>query len=152
MHKRKRSLTVSVDSCILTLSRKRSVITQENFEVKQPRNQQEIPYCYWVIPLLLSFVDSFIAFWMRRLVSIPFPYFIDMGVFLFEPRQANMCLEHSVMTNFNCACPAIQRGQGSGFPSDGSSWFTACMSEQRRFWRDCADAQARLNLLCSHRR
>ena len=23
--------------------------------------------------------------------------------------------EHSVMTNFNCACPAIQRGQGSGF-------------------------------------
>ena len=29
---------------------------------------------------------------------------------------------------------------------------TACMSEQRRFWRDCADAQARLNLRCSHRR
>ena len=26
------------------------------------------------------------------------------------------------------------------------------MSEQRRFWRDCADAQARLNLRCSHRR
>ena len=60
--------------------------------------------------------------------------------------------EHSVMTNFNCACPAIQRGQGSGFLSEGSSWFTACMSEQRRFWRDCADAQARLNLRCSHRR
>ena len=60
--------------------------------------------------------------------------------------------EHSVMTNFNCACPAIQRGQGSGFLSEGSSWLTACMSEQRRFWRDCADAQARLNLRCSHRR
>ena len=30
-------------------------------------------------------------------------------------------------------------------------WLTACMSEQRRFWRDCADAQARLNLRCSHR-
>ena len=29
--------------------------------------------------------------------------------------------EHSVMTNFNCACPAIQRGQGSGFLSEGSS-------------------------------
>ena len=60
--------------------------------------------------------------------------------------------EHSVMTNSNCACPAIQRGQGSGFLSEGSSWLTACMSEQRRFWRDCADAQARLNLRCSHRR
>ena len=59
--------------------------------------------------------------------------------------------EHSVMTNFNCASPAIQRGQGSGLLSEGSSWFTACMSEQRRFWRDCADAQARLNLRCSHR-
>ena len=34
--------------------------------------------------------------------------------------------EHSVMTNFNCACPAIQRGQGSGFLSEGSSWLTAC--------------------------
>ena len=60
--------------------------------------------------------------------------------------------EHSFMTSFNCACPAIQRGQGSGFLSEGSSWFTACMSEQRRFCRDCADAQARLNLRCSHRR
>ena len=29
--------------------------------------------------------------------------------------------EHSVMTNFNCACPAIQSGQGSGFLSEGSS-------------------------------
>ena len=56
------------------------------------------------------------------------------------------------MTNFNCACPAIQRGQGSGFLSEGSSRLSACMSEQRRFWRDCADAQARLNLRCSHRR
>ena len=52
-------------------------------------------------------------------------------------RVKRICVfEHSVMTNFNCACPAIQRGQGSGFLSEGSSWLTACMSEQRRFWRD----------------
>ena len=70
----------------------------------------------------------------------------------YEPRQANCVFEHSVMTNFNCACPAIQKGQGSGSLSEASSWLTACMSEQRRFWRDCADAQARLNLRCSHRR
>ena len=68
-------------------------------------------------------------------------------------RVKRICVfEHSVMTHFNCACPAIQRGQGSGFLSEGSSWLTACTSEQRRFWRDCADAQARLNLRCSHRR
>ena len=60
--------------------------------------------------------------------------------------------EHSVMTNFNCACLAIQRGQGSGFLSEGSSWLTACMSEQRRFWWDCADAHACLNLRYLHRR
>ena len=78
---------------------------------------------------------------------------------LHDPMQYHMwhvkriCVfEHSVMTNFNCACPAIQWGQGSGFLSESSSWFTACMSKQRRFWRDCADVQARLNLRCSHRR
>ena len=69
-----------------------------------------------------------------------------------SPVKRICVFEHSVMTNFNCACPAIQRGQGSGFPSKGSSWLTASMSEQRRFWRDCTDAQARLNLRCSHRR
>ena len=72
---------------------------------------------------------------------------INMG------RVKQICVfEHSVMINFNCAWPAIQRGQGSGFLSEGSSWLTAFMSEQWRFWRDCADAQARLNLRCSHRR
>ena len=69
-----------------------------------------------------------------------------------SPVKRICVFEHSVMTNFNCACPAIQRGQGSGFLSESSSWLTACMSEQRRFWRDCADEQARLNLRCSHRR
>ena len=68
-----------------------------------------------------------------------------------SPVKRICVFERSVMTNFNCACPAIQRGQGSGFLSEGSSWLTACMSEQQRFWRDCTDAQARLNLRCSHR-
>ena len=69
-----------------------------------------------------------------------------------SPVKRICVFEHSVMTNFNCACPDIRRGQESGFLSEGSSWLIACMSEQRRFWRDCADAQARLNLRCSHRR
>ena len=69
-----------------------------------------------------------------------------------SPVKRICVFEHSVMTNFNCACPAIQRSQGSGFLSEGSSWLIACMSEQRRFWRDCADAQACLNLRCSHMR
>ena len=60
--------------------------------------------------------------------------------FLYLWRVKRICVfKHSVMTNFNCACPAIQE---SGFLSEGSSWLTTCMSEQRRFWRDCADAFA----------
>ena len=59
---------------------------------------------------------------------------------ILSPVKQICVFEHSVMTNFNCACPAIQRGQRSGFLSEGSSWLTACMSEQRRFWRDCTDA------------
>ena len=75
--------------------------------------------------------------------------FILMWCNIHLGRVKRICVfEHSVMTNFNCACPANQRGQGSGFPSEGSSCLTASMSEQRRFWRDCTDAQARLNLCC----
>ena len=37
-------------------------------------------------------------------------------------RVKRICVfEHSVMTNFNCQCPAIQRGQGSGFLSERSA-------------------------------
>ena len=39
-----------------------------------------------------------------------------------SPVKRICVFEHSVMTNFNCACPAIQRGQGCGFLSEGSSW------------------------------
>ena len=45
-----------------------------------------------------------------------------------SPVKRICVFEHSVMTNFNCACPVIQSGQGSGFLSEGSSWLTACMS------------------------
>ena len=83
-----------------------------------------------------------------------YSYFVCLWSLMFHmsPAKRICVFKHSVMTNFNCACPAIQRGQGSGFLSEGSSWLTICMSEQRRFWRDCADAQARLNLRCSHMR
>ena len=87
---------------------------------------------------------TFLKFWINNVhFQVNYKY---MG-----PVKRFCVFEHSVMTIFNCACPAIQRGQGSGFLSEGSSWLTACMSEQRRFRRDCADAQARLNLCCSHR-
>ena len=38
-----------------------------------------------------------------------------------SPDKRICVFEHSVMTNFNCACPAIQRDHGSGFLSEGSS-------------------------------
>ena len=45
-------------------------------------------------------------------------------------RVKRICVfEHSVMTNFDCACLAIQRGQESGSLSEGSSSLNACMSE-----------------------
>ena len=78
--------------------------------------------------------------------------YVNFSILFMSPAKRICVFEHSVITNFNCACPAIQRGQGSGFLSEGPSWLTACISEQRRFWRDCADAQAGLNLRCSHRR
>ena len=93
-----------------------------------------------VLVLLLGFVSAYES-------KIKSKYAKHMS-----PVKRICVFEHSVMTNFNCACPAIQMGQGSGFLSEGSSRLTACMSEQRRFWRDCADAQARLNLRCSHMR
>ena len=47
-----------------------------------------------------------------------------------SPVKRICVFEHSVMTNFNCACPAIQRGQGSGFLSEGSSWLTARIGDK----------------------
>ena len=38
-----------------------------------------------------------------------------------SPVKRFCVFKHSVMTNFNCACSDIQRGQGSGFLSEGSS-------------------------------
>ena len=44
-------------------------------------------------------------------VSASFHFYIYVHV----DRVKRICVfEHSVMTNFNCACPAIQRGQRSG--------------------------------------
>ena len=57
----------------------------------------------------------------------PFLFFSEIiGLLLLvtnymSPVKRICVFEHSVMTNFNCACPAIQRGQGSGFLSEGSS-------------------------------
>ena len=44
------------------------------------------------------------------------------------------------------ACAAIQWGLMSDFWSDSSSTSIVHVCDQRRLWRDCADAQARLSL------
>ena len=43
------------------------------------------------------------------------------GTLCMSPVKRICVFEHSVMTNFNCACPVIQRGKGSGFLCEGSS-------------------------------
>ena len=68
------------------------------------------------------------------------------------PRQANLCLRAFRHDKFYLRMPSHSEGPGIWF----SVWrflLTHCLYErERRFWRDCADAQARLNLRCSHRR
>ena len=54
-------------------------------------------------------------FFLSYFIAIPFCFY-NMG-----PVKGICVFDHSVMTNFNCACPAIQRDQGSGFLSEGSS-------------------------------
>ena len=126
------------------------------------RQQQNVrPYDAMKTWYVVSFHSCSLWHWLKNIIifffrthstfSLPCKT-LRQYVSHMSPVKRICVFEHSVMTNFNCACPAIQRGQGSGFLSEGSSWLNACMSEQRRFWRDCADAQARLNLRCSHRR
>ena len=55
----------------------------------------------------------------------------------------------SVESIFQCACPTFCGGHMSCSLAEVSLWPTAYVSEQHRLWRDCADAQARLNLSCS---
>ena len=60
----------------------------------------------------------------RSFSDLPIPHFLLLFTLAQEygPRQANLCLRaFLVMKNFNCSCPVIQRGQGSGFLSEGSS-------------------------------
>ena len=45
----------------------------------------------------------------------------DVDVHDLGPVKRICVFEHSIMTNFNCACPAIERGRGSVFLSEGSS-------------------------------
>ena len=53
---------------------------------------------------------------------VSFPCLKTHSIVSYMSPVKRICVfEHSVMTNFNCPCPAIQRGQGSGFLSEGSS-------------------------------
>ena len=52
----------------------------------------------------------------------------------------------SVNSFFKRACASIQLGKLSNFWSDTSSTSILQVCEQRRLWRDCTEAQARLRL------
>ena len=88
------------------------------------------------------------ALWSSEVCSSLCCYFSSKSSF--EPRQVNLCLR------------AWQILTAHALPFRGARDLAFCLmvpldsvlvlGEQRRFWRDCADAQARLNLRCSHRR
>ena len=88
-----------------------------DFRIKQSINQRMI-HVMWLN-------------WMINLTEVIQVKNIHWGALqeYLGPVKRICVFEHTVMTNFNCACPAIQRGQGSGFLSEGSSWLTACMRE-----------------------
>ena len=75
--------------------------------------------------VLILMVDS----WLKALnagkligrVMVDFRKAFDLVDHPMGPVKRICVFEHSVMTNCNCACPAILRGQGSGFLSEGSS-------------------------------
>ena len=46
---------------------------------------------------------------MRKIKQTLYAHNTPILLLLNEPRQAICVFEHSVMTNFNCACPVIQR-------------------------------------------
>ena len=52
------------------------------------------------------------------------------------------------LRSFKCAAAAIYSAQISGTWTESSSNFIYIVCEQRRLWRDCADAYARLSLRC----
>ena len=82
----------------------------------------------YVISTIITCAGSYNISYMYSQPSLQYNWSItdyNMG-----PVKWICVFEHSVMTYFNCACPAIQRGQGSGFLSEGSSWLTASMSER----------------------
>ena len=54
------------------------------------------------------------------------------------------------LRSFKRVCPATQKGQMCSSLPEHSSSPLYCASEQRRLWRDCADAQAYLSLRWSH--
>ena len=58
-------------------------------------------------------------------------------------------LSPSVNSIFKHACAAIHWGYTADVWSDPSSTSILYVREQRRLWRDCADAQSRLSLRCS---
>ena len=54
----------------------------------------------------------------------------------------------SAKTSNTRPCWSIQCGEGYKFWSESSSTLLLCVCEQRRLWRVCAFAQARLSLCC----
>ena len=70
----------------------------------------------WAEAILMSTHNMFL---LRSLENDPL--IITGNPPYLSPVKQICVFEHSVMTNFNFTCPAIQRDQGSGFLSEGSS-------------------------------
>ena len=100
-----------------------------------------IQWCLKFVIFIRKNIRCFLKLLIKssHIATLKIKNFLVLRVFVFDvgvlpwsggrnymsPVKRFCVFEHSVMTNFNCACPGIQRGQGSDFPSEGSSWLTA---------------------------
>ena len=93
---------------------------QNNMSVASQMDEQE-HYDQRCSTFTLSGQCASIRYDVIMFMQIEFHYVSKLVYILVVPVKRICVFEHSVMTNFNCAHPAIQRGQGSGFLSEGSS-------------------------------
>ena len=97
------------------------------------------------VPMAMYWTTRQMANWIEE---IGFPYYRVMNQL--SQLKRLWYFSSSVNSFFKRACASIEWGQISDFWSDPSSTSILHVFEQRRLWRDCADAQARLRLRWSH--
>ena len=124
----KESTTVVIPFCFQTLKKKKK--KKKKIGINCP-SKENVYYC-----LIFS-----------RSIEISKVFNIKEWACVYMSRLMRLWhLSPSINSIFKHACAAIHWGYTSDFLSDPSSTSILYVCEQRRLWRDCANAQSRLSL------